>query len=157
MIRVTAPVLPVVTLDEMKAHLRVVHDDEDLVIQSLTDAAVAHLDGYRGVLGRAIMPQEWAVDVDAGTHRLGLPDVTGATVDAGDVTLAQDALGWTATVTEPCRITFSAQLPDDLLPAVQAAVRLWVEMHYDRVTGPAKEAFQAAFNALIHPVRWVRL
>lgn len=36
------------TLDDVKAHCRVLHDDEDLLIQSYTDAAVNEVQRYIG-------------------------------------------------------------------------------------------------------------
>lgn len=62
---VTAPSVSPITLTEAKTHLRVDHSDEDTLIQGLIDAAVSHLDGSAGVLGRAMVTQTWQLDFDA--------------------------------------------------------------------------------------------
>jgi uncharacterized phiE125 gp8 family phage protein len=64
---------PVVTLAEAKAQLRIDHDDEDDLITSLIAAAVAHLDGYSGILGRALVTQTWRQDFDGFDQELVLP------------------------------------------------------------------------------------
>jgi uncharacterized phiE125 gp8 family phage protein len=56
---VTPPATLPVTLAEAKAHLRVDHNDEDSLITSLIRAVTSHMDGYGGVLGRAIVTQAW--------------------------------------------------------------------------------------------------
>jgi uncharacterized phiE125 gp8 family phage protein len=61
---VTPPVAAPVSLAEAKAHLRVDFDDEDALISGLIDAATQHLDGWSGVLGRALMPQTWEMSLD---------------------------------------------------------------------------------------------
>ena len=58
--RTVAPVAAV-TLAEAKAHLRVLDDAEDSLIQAYLDAAVAWLDGPKGVLGQCIMTQTWTI------------------------------------------------------------------------------------------------
>lgn len=58
-ILVTAPASSPVSLDEAKRHLAVDHAEDDALITSLIGAAVAHLDGWSGVLGRAIVTQTW--------------------------------------------------------------------------------------------------
>lgn len=57
---VTPPADPVVSLSDLKDHLRVDADDENDLIEALEQAAVAHLDGWHGILGRAIMAQVWS-------------------------------------------------------------------------------------------------
>lgn len=75
---VTAPTEDLVSLADARAHLRVDDNDSDDLISSLVAAATQHLDGYSGVLGRALAPQTWRVDVSGpscGTIRLNLPPV----------------------------------------------------------------------------------
>lgn len=61
---VTAPTEKPVSVADAKTHLRVTVSDEDSYIQSLIDAAVAHLDGWTGQLGQAICTQTWRDDHD---------------------------------------------------------------------------------------------
>lgn len=56
---VTPPEGLPVSLDEAKQHLRVDHDLDDDRIEMAIAAAVAHLDGYGGILGRALLEQTW--------------------------------------------------------------------------------------------------
>lgn len=65
---VTPPADVPVTLAEAKAHLRVEHAEDDAFITAKVAAAVAHLDGLSGVLGRCLMTQTWRFDFD------GFPD-----------------------------------------------------------------------------------
>jgi uncharacterized phiE125 gp8 family phage protein len=68
-----APAVPVLDLAEVKDHLRVDHSDEDTLIDALIDAATAHVDGYSGVLGRALVTQTWAVEYPTFMNRLDVP------------------------------------------------------------------------------------
>lgn len=56
---VTPPSARPVSLADAKVHLRVDDDAEDALIEGYIDAAVGHLDGYGGILGRALMRQDW--------------------------------------------------------------------------------------------------
>lgn len=56
----TPPATRLLTAAEAKAHLRVDADDEDALISNLILTAEAHLDGYAGVLGRALITQTWS-------------------------------------------------------------------------------------------------
>lgn len=62
-----------VTLEECKAHLRVDHDDEDSLIKAYLQAAIGHLDGWTGILGRCLSEQEWRQDFDKFERRLCIP------------------------------------------------------------------------------------
>lgn len=48
-----------VTLAEAKAHCRVDHDEDDARLELAIEAATRHLDGYGGILGRALLKQRW--------------------------------------------------------------------------------------------------
>ena len=56
---VTPPAETPVSRTEAKAHLRVDGTGDDDLIDGLIDAAVAHLDGYTGILGRCMVTQTW--------------------------------------------------------------------------------------------------
>ncbi len=109
-----APVLTVaptetpVSRTEAKVHLRVDGTDEDTLIDGLIAAAVAHLDGYTGILGRCMVTQTWRQDFDgfASTMRLPFPaagitsivsvddeGTTSAAIDAANYELQADRLG----------------------------------------------------------------
>lgn len=157
--RTVAPVDPVVTLDDMKGHIREMHDFEDMQIQRAIDAAVSHLDGWRGVLGRGIMTQTWEVDCPcAGTFRLPLPDAVSATASVGTVELTADALGSLVKVSQAATVSFVVRLPEELLPAVQHAVRMLAAHFMDNrssVTDDGAKTVPMGFEYLTAPVRWV--
>lgn len=71
---IDAPEGDLITLDEAKAHLRVDFDDDNEFIEGLIAAAVAHIDGPAGWLGRALLTQtlEWRGD-EFGTCDIFLP------------------------------------------------------------------------------------
>lgn len=50
------------SLEEVKAHLRVESDDDDTLIESLMDTAQNDLDGRDGILGRALLTQRWQIN-----------------------------------------------------------------------------------------------
>lgn len=157
--RVTPPVGAVVDLAEMKAHLRVLNDDEDGLISSLIAAAESHLDGWRGVLGRCILPQQWAVDYpEAGCWRLPFPDVTSVTVSAGVGILTHDGLGAIVTLTEAATVTMDVQMPSETVDAVRLIVKLLVGHWYANREAAGADTLSAAplaVDALMTPLRWV--
>lgn len=66
----TAAIL--VTLPEAKAHCRIDHTDDDALLSSLIAAAESYLDGYTGILGRAILEQTWEQKFSAFCSRMNL-------------------------------------------------------------------------------------
>lgn len=165
---VTPPTATPVGLSDLRAHLRVYHTDEDARIEALQAAAVAWLDGWTGVLGRAIMPQTWQQDFTGpGPHLLALPDAV-----IGSVTLDGDAVDYTATlrdagleVTAPgvegtLRVVYSCALPAHRLPAVQAIICMMVAHWFqnrEAVSAGTLAATPMAVDALIGTLRWRRL
>lgn len=66
--RETPPLAPLVTTADAKAALRISHDDENALIASLVATAEAHLDGWEGLLRRALVTQAWRVAVLDADH-----------------------------------------------------------------------------------------
>lgn len=160
---VSPPTLSVVSLFDLKHHLRVDHDDDDALIASIEATAVAHLDGWRGVLGRCIMPQTWRQDFTGwGELRLAMPDVSSAVVTyqdaAGDMqpaptaTLGIDGRGPYVDAdgpeTELVRVQYVCALPQELLPVAQSAVKIYATHLYDHAD------LSPAFGALVNAIRW---
>jgi uncharacterized phiE125 gp8 family phage protein len=117
LVRTLAPVLEPLTLTEVKDHLRVDTTDEDALIEGLIDAAVAHIDGADGWLGRALVTQTWEWRLDrfpwgnnwADALRVPLPPLQSVTsieyVDTAGVTQTwSDTLYKVDTSKEPGRI-----------------------------------------------------
>ncbi|MCV2877604.1 head-tail connector protein [Sedimentimonas flavescens] len=154
---VTAPAEDAVTLPSAKKHCRVDHDDEDELISSLIAAAVAHLDGWRGVLGRAIMPQTWSITVDAaGDYILPMPDVTEASIDGSALTVTTTAAGPMVTTEAAGTIEFACTMRPEQLPAVRAAILLLVGHWYvnREAAGAALSEVPMAASMLLGPLRW---
>lgn len=164
---VTGPAAQPVTLNDMKAHLRVVHSDDDADIESRIASVTAHLDGWGGVLGRCIMPQTWAVDVEGpGPHVLPFPEASDveATGVAGviDATLVRGAVGPSVTVSgaatdEPLVVQFVTGLPAARLPAVQSLIKLMVQRDYEPLGQHEAAAMDMSISALMNGLGWRRL
>jgi len=60
-VRVKAPAVLPVSLEELKQAARVDFADDDQILMTYLQAAVDHLDGYHGILGRAIINQDWRI------------------------------------------------------------------------------------------------
>lgn len=73
-VAVVTPPNPVILTADAKDHLRVLHDDDDALIDSYVAAATAHIDGPDGWLGRAIGPQMLELHLPAfGSTSITLP------------------------------------------------------------------------------------
>lgn len=167
---VTAPASPVVDLADLKEHLRVDISDDDALITALETAAVAHLDGWKGILGRAILSQVWQQEFAAGEcARLLMPDVVSVEVtgfdDLGSEVNVTGVLkydfrgsyveieGNYATVT----VDYTCAMPAQQLPAAQHTVKLLVGHWYEHreAVGSAKVPLPIAVDALVTAMRWV--
>ena len=83
-VRTVAPTAALISLSEAKLHCRVDHTADDSLVTALIAAATDYLDGYSGILGRALITQTWQMDFasfdDPMRLRLGnLIAVTGVT------------------------------------------------------------------------------
>lgn len=168
---VTGPAGPVVAIDDLRAHLRVDQIDEDALIISLEAAAVAYLDGYRGILGRAINEQVWKQDFANGDPlRLALPDVT--SIDATALDLGGDEVQVETALLEDAEgayviasgdyasisIEYTCALPARQRPAVEAAIKMLVGHWYANreavLVGTNSAPLPMAVDALLAPLRW---
>jgi hypothetical protein len=157
---VTPPTSSPVTLAEAKLHCRVDHADEDTLIDALIAAAVGYLDGWRGVLGRAIMPQTWSVAVDcAGRYVLPMPDVTAAEIDGLSLATKATAGGPEIEVDAAGTVLFTCAMPAEQLPAVKVIILLLVGHWFaNREAVSAQMAeIPMAVDMLVASLRWRRL
>lgn len=88
---VTQPASEVVTVAEMKAHLRIDSDDEDTLIGDYITAATDMVDAEFGEIGKALITQTWALVLPAfpASGRFDLPvspvqSITSVTYYDGD-------------------------------------------------------------------------
>lgn len=58
-VRTVAPTVDLLTVEEIKAALRIDHSDEDAWIATARNAVTEHLDGYTGILGQCLLNQTW--------------------------------------------------------------------------------------------------
>jgi uncharacterized phiE125 gp8 family phage protein len=149
---VTPPAALPVTVGDVKMQARVDGDDEDQLIAGMIAAAVAHLDGWSGILGRCIEQQTWSQSFDGFPQgdvlRLPFPDVSQVTVTYRDpmnaaqtmsaegYVLAQDASGsliklaegaaWptTAARVDAVTVQMTAAMRAEQMPAVKVAILL---------------------------------
>ncbi|MGZ9812636.1 head-tail connector protein [Pseudoroseicyclus sp. H15] len=181
---ITPPAGTPVSLAEAKAHLRVDGPDEDGLIESYIEAATAHLDGWTGILGRALMPQTWRQDFACWSPRMGLPLFPVLGIDAVSYldrdgaaqTLASEAYelhtdtigayvclvqGWPAAARGSISITYRAGYADAVsVPRpIHVAILLQVAGLYEHressVEGGLSE--HPAVQALTTPYRRIRL
>ena len=169
---ITPPAQPIVTVEDMRAHLRVTGEAEDVLLAQYIAAATAYLDGWKGVLGRAVMRQTWAEQYDSfGELRLSLPDVVSATVSAVDgdgnaVTVTKQALkqdfqgfyvdtdGATA---ETVTVQYVVAMPTQQAFTVQMIVKLLVGNWYENRAAASEIALSEvpmAAQMLLQSMRW---
>jgi hypothetical protein len=172
LILVTAPTAPVVSTDSLCAQLRITESGERALIEDYERSAVAHLDGWGGVLGRAIGLQVWKQEFCGwGSLRLAMPDVTAITVTAEDADgnavvptradLRADFGGPYVIAEGPDAarvfVQFTCALPSSRLPVAQQIVRLIVAhwySHREAVADGALVEIPLGAYALIAGLRW---
>lgn len=172
-VRTAEPAVTPVSLIEAKAHLRVDHNDDDTLITALIAAAVDHLDGWTGILGRCLVEQTWRQDFDTFATCLPLPlgpvisvsslTVGGVTVDASDYALLVDAGGRArveiahiASGPGTVSVTYKAgyaTVPAALKVAIMLLVGNWYENR--EAVGEARSELPIGAHALIAPFRSV--
>jgi len=177
---VTAPANDPVTLEDVKAHLRVFFTDDDEYLNGLIKAAVSHLDGYRGILNRCIVEQSWQTTYWRFCRKMETPftDTTAVvlqyydeddelqTLDPASYTFDTDSVRIKASVTLPSintarddAVTMISthgydDVPESLLLAIKILVAHWYRNREPVMFNgsPAKVPFSV--NTLIAPHRW---
>lgn len=176
---VQPPAANLIDLRLVKEQLRVDDPAEDFLIGHLVAAALAHLDGWSGVLGRCIGAQTWrSFGVALTDMALPFPDVQSAVVkylDAGGTEqvlspaayrIGNDSGGGYLTFEPDASLPAVADREDAVrvdavygyaaLPApILAAVLMMVAHWYDNRDGG--QDMPAAATALIAPFRMLRL
>jgi len=171
-----------VSLAEAKAHLRVDHDDQDDLITAQIKAATAYLDGWSGILGRALVTQTWRQDLAGFAARMPLPlspvsavvsvsffDTSNVQqiLDAGVYDLFADARGayvarrsgqsWPATFrrADAVSIIFTAGYgaAADVPEPIRQAILLIVQRLFDGADTSIDVAIDRTVQALIAPYR----
>jgi len=185
-VRTVAPAEKVVTLGAVKQHLRVDFADDDALIEALIQAAIDHLDGWGGILGRALVNQTWRQDFGGfyACEKLRLPlvPVTEApTVTYYDSNNAQQTLSDTHwQVLTDALGPYVALKPDQSWPSsysradavsvtfvagygaagadVPVALQVAIMTHVKMNYDPeSRETLQPMFDALVGPYRRFKL
>lgn len=182
----TPPAEAPVTLEDVKAHCVVDFSDDDQLLTGLRDAAVSHLDGFRGVLGRAIVTQTWA-KAYAGWCRsfiLNVPDVSAVsitymdedgveqTVGAGDVSLHPNSLGTLVRLSDdfdlptlqddnpaPITLSFTCGFGDasDVPPDLKLAISALAASWYETRANEAGKTIPMGVAPIVAKYRWMML
>lgn len=168
-----------VSLHEAREACQLVYEGDDAHVMTLIRAAVDHLDGSDGILGRALMPQEWSVTVEGYAPALRLPlpplrsvlsasmtlaDGTTALVPVESLTVLGDNPG---TVLFPgdldyrgallTTVTYSCgydKIPDGLRYAVLALVRHWYDYPGTvSISNTAMHELPFTVSVLVQPYR----
>lgn len=119
-VRTAAPAAPLLTAAEVKAQCRIEGSDEDALIAVIVLAVTATLDGYHGILGRALITQSWAFSQAsfADAIRLPLAPVQSATVGYVDADGQTQALEGVFRLHADARSPYLARIDGADLPSV---------------------------------------
>lgn len=154
-VRTDAPTSLPVTRDEVKDALDISYTDKDELIDGLIAAAVSYLDGWTGILGRALCEQSWRQDYDYFCWQLRLPMFPVISVDAvkyldvnGDEREISDASWALRTDSLGAHVAFvkSFSFPN-IQPLTDAAV--WVEYTCGHEEGDDLDPLPAAIKQAI--------
>lgn len=176
-VRVEDPAVLPVPVEDALAHCRVMDGEDGGLMEFYLRAAVEHMDGPRGILGRCLMRQTWLAtyDVWCAELRLPVPDVTAVEVryfdSAGsEITLGADAydivnrpgastLRFRSTFASPVlgpevggitvRATAGAETPEGVPAGLRAAILIHVAHLYEN-----REAVSVGGAASVVPMAY---
>lgn len=182
----TPPTEMPVSLEEVKELAVVDFDDDNILLNGLLAASVAHLDGFGGILGRAMVSQEWSVSRHCWRRDIALPvpDVSSVEIEYWDasgevqnvpsefiiilpitkgstIILAEDFAFPALEKANPAPITVSFTCGFGAAADVPANLKLAVKAlaaHWYEHRGSAKSAtVPMTVSSLIQPYRWARV
>lgn len=177
---ITTPASKPLTLEQVKKHLRVWFSDDDDYITGLLDAAVSHLDGYRGTLNRCIMSQTWRTghrhfcrtmetlftDTTAVVLKYYDADNVLQTVDGANYQVHADYVRFSRDFVFPTVYADRDDpvlmesthgydvVPDSLLLAIKILVAHWYRNRSPVSFGGAPAKIPHSVDALVAPHRW---
>ncbi|SDF91346.1 head-tail connector protein [Alloyangia pacifica] len=179
---ITPPAGKPVGATECKSHAVVDYSEDDAIVEAMIDAAVSHFDGFRGVLGRAIILQTWQVEMGAWQRCVDLPvpDVSAVTItyadaageqqDGPNVRILATSGGtrvvlpnnWSFPATEtgnpaPISIQFTCGFGD--ASAVPSAIKMAIMQMVAHMFAEREgiSIAEPVYDRLIAPWRWARL
>lgn len=175
--RVSPPQALPIHLDELKDAARIDHTEHDAQLTAYLAEATDKLDGYSGLLGRALVEQTWRLKLPCWPQRVRLPLLPVLSVarvgyfDSLGVgkTFAEwrlvEADGWswvepetdsswptTAARSDAIEIDFVAGYgaPGDVPPTLRGAIQLYAARRYDGE--PVGDAIEMAMHYKVHSV-----
>lgn len=172
---ITPPSSPVVSVEDLKKRLRVDSSDEDDLLAAFEETVVGYIDGWRGVLGRAILPQVWRQEFGSwGSLQLALPDVSavevtylaadGAEQPATEATLRQTASGPVVDACGPAAsrifVDMTCAMADPQLAMAKTLIGLMVGHLLNNREAVSTETMMIvplSAEALMQSLRWARL
>lgn len=182
---ITPPAVKPVTLDEVKTHIKIEHNEEDARIGLLLDAVTAHLDGWGGELGRCLMTQTWEQSYPSfmPQHRLPLgptsqvvsvvyADTNGTdqavsadsyrlhTDHAGDFIALLPGFNWPAIDTrfDVVRVRWQAATKPEEMPKLKAGMLMLIGHLYKNPDAAMdKHGWPSAVTMFLNPLRarWI--
>jgi uncharacterized phiE125 gp8 family phage protein len=139
---ITGPTVQPLTLEEVKAHLRVDYSDADDLISAYIAAATSYVEGQYGFTGRALVTQTWELVIDHfPVHEIKIPlpplqSIESIKYDGSDgleVTLAADQY-YVDDVSEPAWVVpITGGWPTAVFDAINS-VRIRFVAGYDATT-----------------------
>lgn len=144
--RLSEPQVLPVTVAEAKAHLRIDHNDDDSLIETIIQAAAGQIDGPYGA-GLILSPQDWELSLDGFPSLIELPlwPVTAIKVieytDAdGDLQILDPSVYVFDLSSNPARIArdYNKQWP--IVRRVLSNVRIEFTAGFDTVPADLKQA-----------------
>lgn len=153
-----------ITVDEARQQCRAEDEGEtNAVLERAIDAAISYLDGYRGILRRCIVDQQWRMDLahPGRTARLPFPDIKDVTVAYGDIAAGAVpfemccdgiALNFGIRPVRPVAVTFTAGFGNvhEVPVAIKQAGLMLVNFFYNHRGGDSDgPAFPPEVDAMV--------